>query len=75
MVSLCTAGLIVQVCVLVVHSSHALFSGNMEGKKQKQAKTQAANWAASKQPVPKRFPEWKFKRLVGYSKSHGGKIH
>ena len=31
MVSLCTAGLMVQVCVLVVHRSHALFSGNMEG--------------------------------------------
>ena len=25
--------------------------------------------------MPKRLPEWKFKRLVGYSKSHGGKIH
>jgi hypothetical protein len=44
-------------------------------KKQKQAAMQKANWAASKQKVPVRLAEWKFKQLVGCSKNHGGKIH
>ena len=44
-------------------------------KKQKQTAIQQANWAASKQAVPERLAEWKFRQLVGCSKSHGCKIH
>jgi len=46
-----------------------------EAKKQKQAADQAANWAASKQKVPTRLPEWQFNCLVGCSKTSGSKIH
>ena len=44
-------------------------------KEQKLAAVQKANLAASKQKVPVRLAEWKFKQLVGCSKNHGGKIH